>query len=83
MSFGRIQDNSKALANRLIAHNSHCGCGCQARNSPSDIFAAAQAIQTGGRSKQAGGSRSYATPVDMSMQKEYAFEVSRTGYKTK
>lgn len=41
-----------------------------------DMLAARNAIASGGRSKQAGGSRGYATPIDGTVQKEYAFEVS-------
>lgn len=59
------------------AHKTHCGCPVCSTvgHSPLDIFAAGQALRTGGRSKQ-GAVRGYATPVDNVVQKEYAFEVS-------
>ncbi|KAK4053410.1 hypothetical protein OIV83_001575 [Microbotryomycetes sp. JL201] len=55
-------------------HRTHCGCPvCSAaKHAPSDIVAAANAIRTGGRSRQQ--HRSYATPVDVPT--EYAFEVA-------
>ena len=59
-------------------HKTHCGCPVCSTvgHAPADIFAAANALRSGGRSKQAAGTRSYATPVDLAQQKEYAFEVS-------
>lgn len=39
-----------------------------------DIMSAAMALRTGGQSRST--QRGYATPVDSSQQKEYAFEVS-------
>ncbi|KAM0751574.1 putative alcohol dehydrogenase [Meredithblackwellia eburnea MCA 4105] len=55
-------------------HRTHCGCPICASplTAPQDILAAANAIRSGGRSKQL--NRSYATPVDVPT--EYAFEVA-------
>lgn len=67
--------SSRSTVSALLrsAHNSHCGCAAcygAVKNGVSDIANAALAIRSGGRA------RSYATPVDASQQKEYAFEVS-------
>lgn len=57
-------------------HRSHCGCPvCSTvQHGPADIFAAANALRTGGKSRQPLNSRGYATPVDI--PKETAFEVA-------
>lgn len=58
------------------SHRTHCGCPVCSTvgHSASDIFAAGNALRSGGRSRQPQPSRSYATPVDQ--PKEYAFEVA-------
>lgn len=57
-------------------HKTHCGCPVCSTvgHSGSDIMAAANALRTGGKSRQPLGKRGYATPVDVPT--EYAFEVA-------
>ncbi|ORY80714.1 putative alcohol dehydrogenase [Leucosporidium creatinivorum] len=57
-------------------HKTHCGCPVCSTvgHSGSDIMAAANALRSGGKSRQPVGSRGYATPVDTPT--EYAFEVA-------
>lgn len=57
-------------------HKTHCGCPVCSTvgHSVTDIMAAGNALRTGGKSRQVGGTRSYATPVDTPT--EYAFEVA-------
>lgn len=63
-------------------HKSHCGCpvcSSVSSSSPTDILHAAQAIRSGGKSRnlvQQQQQRGYATPVDMPPQGDYAFEVA-------
>ncbi|GAA5922051.1 hypothetical protein JCM1841_003134 [Sporobolomyces salmonicolor] len=74
---------SRNVVSNLISrlHKSHCGCpicATTSSNSPTDIFNAASAIRSGGRSKVL--QRGYATPVDSGVGGQplgdYAFEVA-------
>ncbi|KAL8280558.1 hypothetical protein RQP46_007206 [Phenoliferia psychrophenolica] len=71
-----LASRSTVQALLKASHRTHCGCPVCSTvgHAPADIFAAANALRSGGRSRQPQGARSYATPVDQ--PKEYAFEVA-------
>lgn len=57
---------------RRVSHG-ECPChSCQTGRIAQDVVGAASAIRSNGRARQ----RSYAVPLDQSMSKEYAFELS-------